>query len=380
MPFIHRSPDTLEKLSILSRDSQYDLACSCGTKQQPGRVRSEDHRWIYPVSLPAGGKTFLFKTLLSNACVNDCKYCPLRIEKDSRRCTLSVEETVRAFLEYRHRKLVSGLFLSSGVAGDPDTTMARLNAVASILRRREKFRGYIHLKVIPGASDAAIEEAVSLASAVSINMEAAGERHFATLSESKNYLDDIVRPMKLISALTQRGGRYSRVRQTTQFVVGAAQESDRELIKYSWGLYKRLNMQRIYYSAYQRGLGDKTLFGEQSAVSNQQLLTREHRLYQVDYLMRVYGFEADEIPLTAQGNLDLNVDPKQVWARSNPDFFPVNVNRATKQQLLRVPGLGPVTVARIFSYRRKGERIRSLEQLGRVGKVLRKALPYVVFS
>ncbi len=380
MPFVQHRPDTLEKLSILSQDSQYDLACSCGTKQSPGRVRSDDNRWIYPVTLPAGGKTFLFKTLLSNACINDCKYCPLRAAEDSRRCSLSVEETVRAFLEYRRRGLVGGLFISSGVCGDPDTTMARLNAVASILRKREKFKGYIHLKVIPGASDAAIEEAVSLSNAVSINMETAGEKHFAKLSVSKNYLNDIVRPMKLISVLTQKGSRYSRVKQITQFVVGAANESDRELIKYSWGLYKRLKLQRIYFSAYQRGLGDETLPGEQSGVTNDQLLTREHRLYQVDYLMRVYGFEAEEIPLNAQGNLDLSTDPKEMWAQNNPGFFPVYLNKADKHKLLRVPGLGPKTVDKILRYRREGGRISSPEQLGRSGKLIRKALRYVVFS
>ena len=167
-------PNTQEKLEILSADAQYDLACACGTSKDDHRKRGGEGRWIYPVTLPSGGKSLLFKTLLSNVCTNDCKYCPLREQMDVRRACLRPEETTKVFLDYYNQRKVFGLFLSSGVMGTPDATMDRLNAVARLLRRKHRFKGYIHLKVIPGASDAAIEEAVSLASSVSLNIETPG--------------------------------------------------------------------------------------------------------------------------------------------------------------------------------------------------------------
>lgn len=377
---VHKKPDTLEKLQILSRDSKYDLACACGTKNpDEHRHRSEDNRWIYPVVLPDGRRTFLFRILASNSCVNDCRYWPLRTGNDSQRCTLSREEIARSFLEYYRKGIVSGLFLSSGVTGNADRTMQIINDVAAILRRKENFRGYIHLKVIPGTCDAAVEEAVSLASAVSVNIEAPGTRNFGILTQKKDYLNDVIRPMKLISSLTARGERYSRVRQTTQFVVGASGESDSEIVKYTWGLYRRLGLSRVYFSAYQRGAGDSTLPGENSPLSNEQMLTREHRLYQTDWLFRKYGFTEDEIPFDSTGNLNLDADPKEVWAANHPEFFPVNINRAERMQLLRVPGLGHVTVEMILNLRRE-QRIRSIDGLGKKGKLLSKAAEYLEFG
>lgn len=377
---IHKSPDTHEKLQILSRDSRYDLACACGTKNSDEhRHRSDDNRWIYPVVLPDGRRTFLFRTLVSNSCVNDCRYCPLRTGSDSRRCTLSKEEVVRSFLDYYRRGIVSGLFLTSGVTGSPDRTMQTINDIAAILRNREEFRGYMHLKVIPGASDAAVEETVSLSSAVSVNIEAPGEKNFSILTKGKDYINDVIRPIKLISRLTARGERHSRVKQTTQFVVGASGESDIEIVKYTWGLYRRLGLSRVYFSAYQRGAGESELPGENSPFTNEQMLTREHRLYQTDWLFRKYGFTEDEIPFDAAGNLCLDADPKEVWADNHPEFFPLNINRADKMELLRVPGLGHVTVDMILKLRRE-QRIRSMDDLGRTGKLITKAGRYMEFG
>lgn len=377
---IYKKPDTEEKLRILSQDSQYDLACACGTKQtEDHRHRSEDNRWIYPVALPDGRTTFLFKTMVSNSCVNDCRYCPLRTGTDSRRCTLTDDEIIKIFLDYYRRGIVSGLFLTSGVTGTPDRTMERINNAAAILRRREEFKGYIHLKVIPGASDAAIEETVSLATAVSVNIEAPGEKNFRILTSEKKYLDDVIRPMKLISRLTARGERYSRVKQTTQFVVGASGETDSEIVKYTWALYRRLNLQRVYFSAYQRGAGDSGLPGEHSPFTNEEMLAREHRLYQTDFLFRKYGFNENEISFDSSGHLPLDADPKEIWAKSHPEFFPLNINKADQMELLRVPGLGHVTVELIMKLRRDG-RIRSMYDLGRVGKRLGKAAGYIEFG
>lgn len=378
MVLIKKNPDTIEKLKILSQDSQYDLACACATRADEHRRRSEDNKWIYPVSLPNGGTTFLFKTLLSNQCINDCKYCPLRAEGKVRRCSLSPEELTRLFLTYYKAHKVSGLFLSSAVMNKPDVTMERINAVALNLRR-EQFRGYIHLKIIPGASDGAIRQSLALANAVSLNIETAGEQNFKQLSTTKNYRNDIILPIQTISRLTAKGALYSGVKQTTQFVVGASRETDQEIIKYSWNLYKGLGLSRIYFSAYQRGAGQAELFGEHSGLANSQLLMREHRLYQVDWLMRKYGFKADEIPLELDGNLSLVTDPKEMWAELHPEFFPVNINKDDKYRLLRVPGLGQVMVERILEFRKSRVKIKALKDLGRHNKLFNKAQEYIVF-
>ncbi len=372
-------PDTERKLRILSADAQYDLACACGTSKDEHRKHGGDGRWIYPVALPNGGKSVLFKTLISNVCTGDCRYCPLREKMDTRRCTLSPEETARVFLDYYNRGKVFGLFLSSGVLGSADATMDRLNATAGLLRKKYSYRGYIHLKIIPGASAAAIEEAVFLASAVSLNIETPGEAHLVKLSNRKKYITDIIGPIKLISRLTAPGSKYSKVKQTTQFIVGAAGEADAEIVRYMWGLYKRLGLQRIYFSAYQKGLGDESLPGEQITLREPgDVFIREHRLYQVDFLLRKYGFAESDIVFDRSGNLFLTCDPKEAWAKRHPERFPVNTNKASRFELLRVPGLGPVTVERILS-RRRQSRLRTIEDIGKVGARLAKVNQYLAF-
>jgi len=372
-------PDTQEKLEILSTDAQYDLACACSCSSDEGRRRGADGKWIYPVTLPNGGRSILFKTLISNVCTNDCKYCPLREQQDIRRCSLQPDETTRVFLDYYNQRKVFGLFLSSGVLGSPDATMDRLNTTARLLRQRHGFRGYIHLKIIPGASAAAVEEAVSLASTVSLNIETPGEKNLAKLSQKKKYIEDIIEPIKLISRLTGAGARYERVKQTTQFIVGAAGESDAEIVKYTFGLYERLKMHRVYFSAYQKGLGDECISGQGADSGNPaDAFMREHRLYQVDFLLRKYGFKEPDIIFEQGGNLSLTTDPKELWAMRHPERFPVNVNRASKFELLRVPGLGPVTVRRILERRKMG-RLWCIDDLARRGARLAKAGKYLVF-
>jgi predicted DNA-binding helix-hairpin-helix protein len=365
-------PGTQEKLQILSADAQYDLACACGTGKDEHRKRGKKGNWIYPVTLPNGGKSTIFKTLISNVCRNDCKYCPLREDSRIRRCSLGPGELAKVFLDYYRRREVFGLFLSSGVSGSADSAMERLNGTARILRNKHGFKGYIHLKIIPGASAGAIEEAVRLASAVSVNIETPGEANLAKVSSKKNYMRDIIEPMKLISRLTGRGSKYWRVKQTTQFIVGAAGESDAEIVRYVGGLYDRLNMHRVYFSAYQKGLGDERISGGRDG------FMREHRLYQVDFLLRKYGFSESEIVFGEDGKLSVEVDPKEAWAERHPEWFPVNANTARKEELLRVPGLGPVTVKEILR-RRKSGRLKCIEDVGKVGVRLAEAKRYLSF-
>ncbi|MBN2318925.1 MAG: radical SAM protein [Acidobacteria bacterium] len=377
MTAIISKPDTQQKLEILSADAQYDLACACGTNEGGHRRRGKQDKWIYPVTLPNGGTSVLFKTLISNVCSSDCRYCPLRADQDVRRCTLSEEETVNAFLDYFNRREVFGLFLTSGVLGTPDATMERLNRIARILRCKRDFRGYIHLKIIPGASAAAIEEAVSLSTAVSLNIETPGAGHLAKLSSRKRFIEDIAEPIKLISRLTGRGNKYERVKQTTQFVVGAAEETDSEIVRYMWGLYDRLHLKRIYFSAYQKDLGH-TAMDEYKGQNPGDVFMREHRLYQVDFLMRKYGFTESDICFDRTGNLSLDIDPKEHWAMLHPEYFPLDINKAPKYQLLRVPGLGEITVNRILEQRKTG-RIWSIDALGRPSLRLKKASGYLRF-
>ena len=324
--------------------------------------------WLYPVSLPNGGTSVMLKTLLSNACINDCRYCPFRSARDTRRCTLVPDDVARIFMDYVRQRRVFGLFLSSGVVRSPDETMTRMTDVARILRRKHGYRGYIHLKVIPGASDAAVVEATALASAVSLNVEVPTRSAFSQLSSTKNFDRDIVRPIKLISQLTARGSARARVKQTTQFLVGAADERDAEIVKAMFGLYRRLGLSRVYFSAYQRGLGDPGLPGERRAFGHDdELLTREHRLYQVDFLLRKYKWEQTDIIFGADGSLALDTDPKTRWAEAHPSFFPVRLMSADRDALLRVPGLGPVTAGRIIEARRNGS-MWSLPEIGVRGK------------
>jgi len=372
--------DTLQKLDILSEDSQYDLACACGTSNGDRRRRGLDGKWLYPVPLTRGGYGIMLKTLLSNACSNDCRYCPLRSNANARRCTLTPDETARMFMNYVRSHHLFGIFLSSGVIGTPDQTMERLTATAALLRARYHYRGYIHLKIIPGASQAAISEAMRLASAVSLNIETPGHDHFRKLSECKDYDRDIISPLKFMAEQTAKGQPHANVKCTTQFIVGASDETDREIVKYMDGIYNRLNFDRVYFSAYQPGLGENSIPGENNfKLSADERLTREHRLYQADFLLRRYSFNPSELVFGNDGNFDLTRDPKEVWAMTHPQFFPVRVNRATKEELLRVPGLGPIYVDRIVNIRRF-RRLTELACLGIRGKLAEKASAWLDFS
>ena len=372
--------DTRGKLDILAEDSQYDLACACGTTGE-GRKRTLEGKWLYPVPLTRGGYGIMLKTLISNVCSSDCKYCPLRHDGNTpRRCSLTPDEIAREFMDILSRRWLLGIFLSSGIVGTPDNTMRLLTDTAAILRGKYRYKGYIHLKIIPGASDDAIRYAMSLATAVSLNIEAPGRRHFVKLSDYKDYDRDIISPLKLMAAETARGAKYSKIKCTTQFIVGASDETDFEIVRYMDRIYHGLKFERVYFSAYQAGLGKSSLPGEQPfTLSASDRLTREHRLYQADFLMRSYRFNVDDILYDANGNLDLARDPKEVWALRHPEFYPVRINKAEKEDLLKVPGLGPVSVRKILQQRKNG-RIQDLESLGMKGKLAQKASAHLIFD
>ncbi len=378
--------DTEQKLNILSSASRFDLACACKSADEPGRVRGEGGQWLYPAALPGGRKVMLLKTLQTNVCENDCTYCPFNRSRNLARYNLLPDELADAFLKLRQAGRVTGLFLSSGVAAGPDNTMSRMLDTVAILRRRRNFRGYIHLKIIPGASDNAIEQAVRMATRVSVNIEAPNAERLARLSSRKDFHQGIIDTMRKINHFRQVLNRPNCT-QTTQFVVGAAQETDREIVAATSRLYESCDMERVYFSAYQDP--------QQQAPIRQQMLfkdipperekgpiehfVREHRLYQVDFLFRRYGFRREEIAFDEQGNLPLHTDPKRLWAEAHPEFFPVNVNRAGREELLRVPGLGPLTVKKILEARKEAQ-IRNFSDLKALETKCSKARPYLTFS
>jgi len=368
--------EVIDKLKILSEDSQYDLACACGTCKDDRRKRGEDGKWIYPVALPNGGYSVLLKTLLSNVCTNDCKYCPLRSENSVKRCILTPEEISRTFIEYYRARKVFGLFLSSGIIDTPEYTMDKLIASASLIRKRYSFKGYIHLKVIPGASEASMEEAMSLSNAVSLNIEAPGKNYFNKLSHKKDFDRDIAKSLKYLSCLAKE--KYPKVRLTTQFIVGASDEPDSEILKYSFGLYEKLDFNRIYFSAYQENplQSSSENFSLDGSPPSTDKLIREHRLYQSDFLIRKYGFKKEDFFYDIKGNLSLEKDPKEIWAERNSGIFPVNINSAPKELLLKVPGIGHETASRIIKHRQISK-IKSLLSIGIKGKTECKIKRYV---
>lgn len=279
-------------------------------------------------------------------------------------------------MDYLSRQWLLGIFLTSGIIGTPDHTMELLTATAEILRRKYAYHGYIHLKIIPGASRASIIRAMQLSNAVSLNIEVPGAAYFSQLSSYKKFDADIVEPLKFMSEQTMKGSEFARIKCTTQFIVGAASEPDRDIVKYTGAIYSRLKFKRVYFSAYQPP-PSKTFALDDGAGAAR--LMREHRLYQTDFLLRRYRFGADEMAFDANGNLDLTVDPKQHWADLHPEFYPVRVNTADQAALLRIPGIGPAHASRILEKRREAK-LKSWLDIGLKGRGALRPYRYAVFS
>jgi len=372
------------KLDLLGADAQLDLCRQSGQPMPDGsggaaglaraeqRYRHGDvRRHITTARHPQRGPIPVLRVLQTNACAKDCFYCPFRAGRSIRREAYRPEELAGLTQQLHRAGMIQGLFLSSGVVGKADHSMEQIVATAEILRRRHGFRGHLHLKLMPGASEGAVEAAVRLADRVSINLEAPNSARLARLSGTKEINQDLVAPLRRAAAVIRRLGR--RVSMVTQFVVGGAGESDAEILDSTDRLYRDLGLARSYFSAF-RPIPDTPL--DHLPAEDPR---RQHRLYQADFLLRQYGFRRDEIPLDPAGNLSRSLDPKLAYARRHPDRFPLEVNRADREQLLRVPGLGPKAVAAILGARRSG-RIREAGQLGRLGVDSARALPWLLLD
>lgn len=362
--------DKREKLKLLARAAQYELCASCGTSSS--RVRDEIGHWIFPAALPDGGHVALLKVLQSNSCENDCFYCGNRRSRNATRCDLSPEELAWSFAELVRTGRAEGLFLSSAICYDTARTMEKMIATVELVRRKYEFRGYIHLKLLPGTEQATIERAVSLADRVSVNLEAPNPTRLERLSGDKRFDQQLMQPLRQ-AGLMREAGIGARAGLTTQFVVGAAGESDAEILTTVSRLYRELGLRRAYYSAFQ----PVPLTPLEDLPPTPPL--REHRLYQSDFLLRQYGFDLAEIPLDDHGNLESETDPKLCWARHHPERFPVEVNRASKDELLRVPGIGPRSAARILQLRTT-DKPRGLEHLATIGVAERRAAPFITIN
>ena len=382
--------DVSGKLSILADAAKYDASCASsgakGRKAARGGVGSTEGTGICHSYTPDGRCVSLLKILLTNYCIYDCSYCINRRSSGVRRARFTPDEVVTLTLDFYRRNYIEGLFLSSGIIRDADYTMEQLVAVAKSLRVTHKFAGYIHLKTIPNAAPELIREAGRWADRLSINVELPRQNDLDALAPEKE-LVQITRAMGTIRegiaearadrAQVERAGgarkplAFSPAGQATQMIVGATDASDAVLLRTAASLYTEQRLRRVYYSAFSP-IPDASRLLPPSAPP----LLREHRLYQADWLMRFYGFDVAELTTTSSMNLALDVDPKLSWALRNRERFPVDVNTASKEELLRIPGIGVRSVKRMLAARR-WRRLR-LDDLGRLQVALSRARPFIM--
>ena len=374
----------MEKLRILAESAKYDVSCSSS-----GTVRSGKKGMVGNTvggvgichSFADDGRCIsLLKVMLTNYCMYDCAYCINRRTNDIKRATLSVSELEEIVMEFYRRNYIEGLFLSSGVVRNPDYTMERLTAIVRDLRTVHRFNGYIHLKTIPGASDELLQEAGRYADRMSVNIEIPKEESLKALAPEKDH-KSVFLPMKQIQqgVLENKedrkkfryAPRFVPAGQSTQMIVGATKESDLDILKMSDTMYRQPTMRRVYYSGYV----SVNTYDPRLPVLKQPPLVRENRLYQADWLMRFYHFNVDEIVDDKHAHLDLDVDPKLGWALRHPEFFPVDINKASYEEILRVPGIGVKSAVLIVNSRRFN-RVTSYH-LKKMGVVMKKAKYFI---
>jgi predicted DNA-binding helix-hairpin-helix protein len=388
--------DVRERLDLLGRAAVYDDCTALGSDPvaegrgffAPDDAAPPCSGTVLPhvshVTTPDGRSKAVLKILQTSACQNDCHYCAFRAGRDTRRAHVAPDELARSFdLMYR-AGLVEGLFLSSGIVGTL-RTMDEMLATTELLRQKYAFRGYIHLKVLPAAEPDQVLRAVALADRVSVNLEGPTQERLASLAPVKR-MADLLAPLRVAARqikANREGARWQplaagewgrgRLGMSTQFVVGAVGDSDRELLSASQMLYREIGLSRAYYSAF-RPVRHTPLEGQAPTSP-----TREHRLYQADWLLRFYGFNCEELPYDGDGLLREDIDPKAAWAKAHPERFPIEVNRAPLAELLRVPGIGPRS-ARAIAAARNRETLREIGDLRKLGARADQAAPYVLLA
>lgn len=378
--------DIFEKLKILTASAKYDVACTSSGIDRSSKGSGMGSAVGCGVchSFAADGRCIsLLKVLMSNACIYDCQYCINRVSNDVKRATFTPRELAELTINFYRRNYIEGLFLSSGVVKSPDYTCERMIETLKILRYEYCFGGYIHAKAIPGADNALISRLGLLCDRISVNIELPSQRSLKMLAPDKTK-DSILRPMGLISEKIKENSTdlvkyrhsdaFAPAGQSTQLIVGATSDSDYQILKLSAALYKKYSLRRVFYSAY-IPVGSNPLL---PCPSTKPPLLREHRLYQADWLLRFYGFDADELLDSRHPNLNPFVDPKCNWALNNMHLFPVDVNKAPREMLLRVPGIGVTSANRIIAARRVGR--LNFEDLKKIGVVMKRAQFFITCS
>jgi predicted DNA-binding helix-hairpin-helix protein len=373
--------DQLETLQSLSDQMGLEHAEEArGEPAKPACFTPKEKRagFVHPAQLPNGKKIILLKTLLSSACERDCYYCPFRAVRDFRRATFKPQEFAELFMKLYQSNMAEGIFLSSGIAAGGATTQNKILDTAEILRNKLGFRGYLHLKIMPGAEKGQVERLMQLADRVSINLEAPNKERLTKLAPNKNFFEELFQPLKWVEEIRRTqpankgwNGRWPST--VTQFVAGGSDESDLELLTTTDWLMKNVRLTRAYYSAFYP-IRD-TPMENKAAVDP----VREHRLYQASFLLRDYGFELEDMPFVQNGNLPLATDPKLAWAQQNLTGKPVEINKAERRELLRIPGIGPKGADAILQARRGGK-LRDLATLKRLGIVTTRVAPFVLLD
>ena len=351
--------DIASKLSVLADAAKYDASCSSSgskTKRAGPGLGSTEGMGICHSYTPDGRCISLLKILLTNHCIFDCKYCVNRISSDVPRARFTTEEVVNLTLDFYRRNYIEGLFLSSGIIRDSDYTMDQLIRVAKSLREEHRYKGYIHLKTIPGANDELLAQAGLYADRLSVNIELPTAADLEKLAPEKKRpslernMAEVQNKRVELAEDRKKGMKvpiFAPAGQSTQMIIGATPTPDSAILQTSTELYSKYRLRRVYYSAFSPiPHADARLPGQSPP------LMREYRLYQADWMLRFYGFTADEITPVESPNLELSVDPKTAWAIRNPGFFPIDVNRAPRESLLRIPGLGARNVDKLVALRR----------------------------
>ena len=377
--------DVMEKLTILTDAAKYDAACTSS-----GASRGSKAGYIGNTSSSIAGccHTFsadgrcvtLLKVLMTNCCVYDCKYCVNRCSNDTRQAVFSPEELADLTIQFYRRNYIEGLFLSSGVMVSPDYTTERMIRCLDLLRNHYRFNGYIHAKAIPGTSPELVTQLGLLADRLSVNIELPSEQGLQTLAPNKTR-KAIFRPMNQITHTLKENKeelvkyrhtpRFAPAGQSTQMIIGATPDSDRHILSLTQALYDKYRLKRVFYSAYVPVVENTLL----PSLDTKPPLLREHRLYQADWLLRFYGFRAEELLDEDDPNFNPLVDPKCSWALKHPAFFPVEINTASREELLRVPGVGVVSARRIL-YARRARKLEH-EDLRKLGVVMKRAQYFI---
>ena len=378
--------DTLQKLTILADAAKYDVACtSSGVDKAPlpGGIGSAAAAGICHTFTADGRCVSLLKVLMTNICVHDCKYCVNRRSNDTPRAAFEPEELAELTMQFYRRNYIEGLFLSSGVFRNPDYTCEQMIRVLELLRFQHHFYGYIHAKAIPGADPRLIERLGMLADRMSVNIELPSAASLSMLAPDKSR-KAILSPMKQIGdgiaenrrdiVRYRHAPKFAPAGQSTQMMVGATADSDLHILSLTQGLYDRYKLKRVFYSAYVPVVENALLPSRETKPP----LLREHRLYQADWLLRFYGFRAEELLDEQHRDFDTRVDPKCSWALAHLEFFPVEVNTADYETLLRIPGVGVISAKRILSARRAG-RLR-IDDLPKLGVVMKRAQYFLTAS